>query len=127
MHQKVLTNIFGFTPLEISMKWVYLFFRITVCIMIPFLDMPPCRAWLFRCKFSNPSSSHTSNFPGNSRQSNDSYLFLFLLLIFPVAFLSGELSTDSRQSSDSYFSSVQASPGLNIKLAQICLTNKSQP
>ena len=40
--------------------------------------------------------------------------------------LSRELSTDSRQSSDSYFSSVQSSPGLDIKLAQIWLTNKSQ-
>ena len=37
------------------------------------------------------------------------------------------LSTDSRQSSDSYFYSVQSSPGPDIKLAQIWLTNKSQP
>ena len=41
--------------------------------------------------------------------------------------LSGEVSTDSRHSSDSYFSSVQSSPGPDIKLAQIWLTNKSQP
>ena len=41
--------------------------------------------------------------------------------------LSGELSTDSRQSSDSYFSSVQSSPGPDINLAQIWLTNKSLP
>ena len=75
---------------------------------------------------------HTSNFPGNSRQSSDSYLFLLLLLLFyfqerfcPI--LSGELSIDSRQSSDSYFSSVESSPGLDIKLAQTWLTNKSQP
>ena len=33
----------------------------------------------------------------------------------------------SRQSSDSYFSSVQSSPGLDIKLAQIWLTNNCQP
>ena len=45
---------------------------------------------------------HNSNFPGNSRQCSDSYIFLLLLLIFQRVFLSGELSTDSRQSSDSY-------------------------
>ena len=36
---------------------------------------------------------HTTNFPGNSRQSSDPYLFLLHLLLFPGAFLSGELST----------------------------------
>ena len=55
---------------------------------------------------------HTSYISGNSRQSQ---------------FLSRELSTDSRQSSDSYFSSVKSSPEPDIKLAQIWLTNKSQP
>ena len=40
--------------------------------------------------------------PGNSRQSNDCYLFLLLFILFPLTFLSGELSTDSRKSSDSY-------------------------
>ena len=38
---------------------------------------------------------HTSNLPGYSRKSSDSYIIL-LLLIFPRAFLSGELSTVRR-------------------------------
>ena len=61
---------------------------------------------------------HTSYISGNSRQSS------FCPENCPL--LSGELSTDSRQSSDSYFSSVKSRPELDIKLAQIWLTNKSQ-
>ena len=62
-----------------------------------------------KCQFSN-----WFDFPGNS---SDSYLFM--LLLFPGVWrncplLSGELSTDSKQSSDSYCSSVQSSPGLDI-------------
>ena len=101
---------------------------------------PPRGAWVNRWIFSpspsssSPSSSHFQifvslryrkcqfsnwfDFPGNS---SDSYLFLLLLLerFCPenCPFLSGELSTDFRQSSDSYFSSVQSSPGVDIKLA----------
>ena len=62
---------------------------------------------------------HTYYISGNSRQSS------FCLENCPL--LSRELSTNSRQSSDSYFSSVKSSPGPDIKLAQIWLTNKSQP
>ena len=61
--------------------------------------------------------------------SSYSFSFYFLKCFCPknCPLLSGELSTDSRQSSDLYFSSVQSSPGLDIKLAHIWLTNKSQP
>ena len=56
---------------------------------------------------------HTTNFPGNSRQSSDSYLFL--LLLFPLMFLSRELSTDSRQSSDLYL--LTASPSISFSIS----------
>ena len=61
--------------------------------------------------------------------SSCSFSFYFLEHFCPEnrPLLSGELSTDSRQSSDSYFSSVQSNPGPDIKLVQIWLTNKSQP
>ena len=79
--------------------------------------------WVFRWTFS-PSHPSLSSPP--------SHLLHFRQLqavqcLENCPLLSGELSTDSRQSSDSYFSSVQSSPGPDIKLAQIWLTNKSHP
>ena len=56
-----------------------------------------------------------------------SFYFLECFCLENCPLLSGELSTDSRQSSDSYCSSVQSSPGLDIKLAQIWLTKKGSP
>ena len=103
-----------------------------------YMRSPEVELWVFRWTFS-PSLLlfllllllSTTNFPGNSSQSSNSYLFLLLLLLFLERFclencplLSRELSTDSRQSSDFYFSSVQSSPGPDIKLAYIWLTNK---
>ena len=77
----------------------------------------------FSLRYRKHQFSNWFDFPGNS------FSFYFFEHICPenCPLLSGELSTDSRQSSDSYFSSVQSSPGLDIKLAQIWLTNKSQP
>ena len=81
--------------------------------------------------FSSSSSFTPPTFqatPGSTVTPISSYSFSFYSLehFCPenCPLLSGELSTDSRQSSDSYFSSVQSS--LDIKLAQIWLTNKSQ-
>ena len=46
--------------------------------------------------------------------SCSSFYFLEYFCLENCPLLSGELSTDSRQSSDSYCSSVQSSPGLDI-------------
>ena len=46
--------------------------------------------------------------------SSCSFYFLECFCLENCPLLSGELSTDSRQSSDSYCSSVQSSPGLDI-------------
>ena len=75
-------------------------------------------AWVFRWTFLLLLLLHTSYISGNSRQSS------FCPENCPL--LSTELSTDPRQSSDSYLSSVKSSPGPDIKLAQIWLTNKNQ-
>ena len=83
---------------------------------IMFLPMPASiAAWVFRWIFSSPPSHllHFRQLQAVQCPEN-------------CPLLSGELSTDSRQSSDSYFSSVQSSPRPDIKLAQIWLTNKSQ-
>ena len=87
-------------------------------VAIMFLPMPTSiAAWVFRWTFSPPSPSHLLHF----RQLR------VVQCLENCPLLSGELSTKSRQSSDSYFSSVQSSQGPDIKLAQIWLTNKSQP
>ena len=63
-----------------------------------FLAMPPCGSsdGLFLLLLP---LIHPLTFEFNSRMSCDSYLFLLLLLLFPVAFLSGELSTVRRDRS----------------------------
>ena len=80
----------------------------------------------FSSSFFTPPTFQAS--PGSPVTSYSfSFYFLEHFCLENCPLLSGELSTDSRQSSDSYFSSVDSSPGLDIKLAQIWLTNKSQP
>ena len=77
--------------------------------------------------------SNWFDFPGNS---SNSYLFLLLLLLFPGAFLSGELSTpvwrtvhwlQAVQPWDGYKtgSQIKASPGLDIKLAHYYCLRKT--
>ena len=92
--------------------------------------------------FSSSSSSFTpltfQAIPGSPVTPISSYSFSYYFLerFCPenCPLLSGELSTLVRrtvhrlhQSSNSYFSSAQSSPELDIKLAQIWLTNTSQP
>ena len=80
----------------------------------------------FSSSFFFSSSSTPPSFqatPGSPVTPISSY-FLEHFCLENGSLLSRELSTDS---SDSYLSSVQSSPGLDIKLAQIWLTNKSQP
>ena len=139
--------------------------RIIPCVWIHFYPRSPPRGeWVNRWTFSPSPSSPSSSSPSSSRfqifvslrywkcqfskwfdfpgNSSDSYLFLLLLLLFPGAFLSGELSTPvwrtvHRLQAVQWLlflqpwggyktgSQIKASPGLNIKLAHYYCLRKT--